>query len=163
MIIREADPAELAAAGALRVQAYEDQGLLAAAPGYAVKLRALGADGTGTVLVAVDEDGALLGTVTLEPRHPGSEVARGKDEAEIRALAVAPPAQGRGVGRALLRAVIDCATAWGMARIVLSTQPEMTTAQRLYGAEGFTRIPERDWAAVPSVTLMAYARPLTGA
>lgn len=160
MIVREAHPHELPAAGALRVQAYEDQDLLAAAPGYAATLRGLGADGAGTVLVAVDDAGGLLGTVMLEPWLPRSEVARTRDEAEIRALAVAPDAQGRGVGRALLRTVLDRAAASGATRLLLSTQPAMTTAQRLYASEGFARVPERDWSPFPGVTLMAYARPL---
>ena len=46
------------------------------------------------------------------PPHAG-QVVRTPDEAEVRALAVAPEAQGRGVGRALLRAVAERANAAG--------------------------------------------------
>lgn len=159
MIIREAEPADVTAAGALRVQAYEAQDLLA--PTYAATLRALGSDGIGTVLVALDDAGTLLGTVMVQRHHPRSEVAYADDEAEIRALAVAPEAQGRGVGRALVRAVIERAAAWGMARIVLSSMPAMATAQRLYRAEGFTRMPDRDWSPGDGIALLAYGRPLT--
>ena len=160
MIVREALPEEMDAAGALRVAAYQAQGFLAAGSGYSHTLRGLGADGHGTVLVAV-EDRDLLGTVMLEPWHAGSEVARSADEIEVRAFAVNPGAQRRGVGRALIRAVIAEARARGARRLVLSTQPAMAAAQRLYQAEGFTRLPERDWTPVPGMTLLAYGLPLS--
>jgi ribosomal protein S18 acetylase RimI-like enzyme len=161
VIVRAVYPSEMGAAGELRVDAYQAQSLLAVKPDYAGTLRALGADGHGKVLVAVEDD-RMLGTVMLEAWHPGSGVARGTDEGEIRALAVAPQAQGRGVGRALVRAVIDQAAACGMRRLMLSTQPAMTAAQRLYVAEGFIRIPDRDWTPVAGLTLMAFGRRLTG-
>jgi ribosomal protein S18 acetylase RimI-like enzyme len=150
--------------GELRVAAYQAEHLLDPNPPYADTLRALGtesvSDGPGTeVLVAVD-DGRILGTVMLEPWHPGSEVARGPHEAEMRALAVAPAARGRGVGATLVQAVLDRAAARGAGWMVLSTQPAMATAQRLYQAQGFTRMPDRDWAPVPGFTLLAYGRAL---
>jgi ribosomal protein S18 acetylase RimI-like enzyme len=148
------------AVGALRVEAYQADNFLAGAPSYIEELRSLGADGHATVLVAV-EDTELLGTVMLETWHPGSEVARDAGEVEVRAFAVAPRAQRRGVGRALMRAVIDMARTGGVQRIVLCTQPTMTAAQRLYLAEGFTRIPERDWRAGPGVRLLAYSLALS--
>ena len=75
-------------------------------------MRTLGTDGTGQILTAV-ADGQLLGTVMLQlPPHAG-QVVRAPDEAEVRALAVAPEAQGRGVGRALLRAVAERPNAAG--------------------------------------------------
>jgi ribosomal protein S18 acetylase RimI-like enzyme len=157
MIVREAYPSEMGAAGDLRVAAYKAQNLLDVNPPYADILWGLGADGGGEVLVAV-EGARLLGTVMLEPWHPASEVARSADEAELRALAVAPQAQGRGVGTALLRAVMARASARGVRRLVLSTQPAMISAQRLYLSEGFTRIPARDWSPIPAVTLLAFER-----
>ncbi|MEU9831793.1 GNAT family N-acetyltransferase [Streptosporangium sp. NPDC048047] len=155
MIVRDVRPEEMKSAGELRVAAYDAQGLLDASPGYAATLRVLGADGPGEVLVAAEED-RLLGTVMFEPRHEGSEVARDPGEGEIRALAVAPDARGRGVGRALVRAAIDLAARRGVGLLLLSTQPAMTTARRLYLSEGFRRLPERDWRPVPSLTLLAY-------
>jgi ribosomal protein S18 acetylase RimI-like enzyme len=125
-------------------------------------LRILGGDGRGEVLVAVEDD-RLLGTVMLEFWHPASEVAHGADEAEIRGLAVAPGAQGHGVGTALVRTAVDRAVAGGARQMVLSTLPAMRAAQRLYIAEGFTRLPDRDWWPVPGVMLLAFHRPLTPA
>jgi len=154
-MIRDALAGEMDAVGALRVAAYHAQRLLEANPSYAATLAALGADGHGTVLVA-DDGGQLLGTVMLDPWHDDSEVARGPQEAEVRALAVAPQAQGRGVGRALMRAVIDRAGAAGAGRLLLSTQPAMTAAQALYTSLGFERLPNLDWSPVPEMTLLAF-------
>jgi hypothetical protein len=41
--------------------------------------------------------------------------------------------------------------------MVLSTDPLMTTAHRLYERLGFTRLPERDWSPVPGAELLVYA------
>jgi ribosomal protein S18 acetylase RimI-like enzyme len=162
VIVREALPGEMGAVGALRVEAYRAGGLLAES--YAPTLRALGNDGHGTVLVAAEDgaDAKLLGTVMLEPWHDHSEVARSPQEAEVRALAVAPRAQGLGVGRALMGEVISRATARGARRLLLSTQPAMTAAQGLYRSLGFRRLPELDWAPVPGITLIAFGLPLAG-
>ena len=101
-------------------------------------------------------DGRLLGTVMLQlPPHAG-QVVRGPGEAEVRALAVAPEAQGRGVGRALLRAVIERATGLGVRQLVLSTQSGMDAARHLYTSVGFGRLPDRDWSPAPGFTLLAY-------
>jgi ribosomal protein S18 acetylase RimI-like enzyme len=168
MIIREARPGEMAEVGRLRVAAYQAQDLLALNPRYTETLRDLGGGGHGTVLVAAEDDGAgegpggkLLGTAMLEPWHPGSEVARRPGEAEVRALAVAPWAQGRGVGRALMRGVIAQAAAAGARMLLLSTQPEMRAAQALYASLDFARLPELDWSPVPGLTLLSLGLPLS--
>jgi ribosomal protein S18 acetylase RimI-like enzyme len=186
VIVREVLPGEGEAVGALRVEAYKSGDFLASGSGYADTLRVLGFDGHGTVFVAA-EDGAgqdragqdragegtaggsqlgearkLLGTVMLDPWHPGSEVSRSPDDIEVRAFAVAPWAQGRGVGRVLMRAVIDAAAASGARRLLLSTQPQMAAAQHLYRSLGFVRMPELDWAPVPEVTLLGFGLPLDG-
>lgn len=116
--------------------------------------RAAGAD----VLVAVDDSGELLGTVTFVSGH-GSyarEIARG-GEAEFRMLAVAPQAQGRGVGRALVEECLRRARALRMDRLVLSSGDWMTSAHRLYENCRFRRTPERDWEPAPHVRLVTYA------
>ena len=41
--------------------------------------------------------------------------------------------------------------------MVLSTDPGMRAAHRLYERFGFTRAPERDWSPVPGVDLIAFA------
>ena len=146
MIIRTALPAELPEIGDIRVAAYRADGFLSPASQYAATLHALGHDGNGDVLVAVADDGQLLGTVMLEywPNQGGA--MHGPGEAEIRALAVRPAARGQGAGNALLTAIIEHAAAHGVEHLVLATLPAMRTAHRMYEKAGFTRLPERDWA-----------------
>ena len=168
MIVRDARPGELAEIGDLRVTAYEAGGFLSDASNYGQTLRTLGHDGTGQILVAIGSGThAILGTVMLQPPPHAGHVVRGPDEAEVRALAVAPQARGRGVGRALLRAVTDLARDRGIRRLMLCTQTTMHAAQHLYTEAGFRRMPERDWQPVPGFTLLAFglelrARTLAG-
>ena len=108
------------------------------------------------VLVAVDGDGAVLGSVTnVREGGPYGEIATAA-EAEFRMLAVDPAAQGRGVGTLLVQACVDDARRRGRERLVLSSGTWMTAAHRIYTRLGFVRAPERDWTPVPGVDLTAY-------
>jgi ribosomal protein S18 acetylase RimI-like enzyme len=156
--VRNARPEESGPVGDLRVAAYRADGFLSAGSGYAPVLRALGADGSGEVLVAVDGD-RILGTVTLMP-WPHGNVVRGTDEAEIRALAVAKDARGLGIGRALVAAVTHRATEHGVRHLLLLTHPDMRAAQRLYAEAGFCRLPDRDWRPGGGSTLLAFGKNL---
>lgn len=128
--------------------------------GYATELadvprRAIEAE----VLVAVSADGddPLVGCVTFVPdaSSPWAEMLE-SGEAGIRMLAVAPPAQGRGIGRLLVDACIARARELQRTALMLHTTPWMTTAHRLYETSGFERFPDRDWTPVPEVPLLAY-------
>ena len=160
MRVRAAEPAEFAAVGEIRVQAYVAGGHMPAASEYATTLRQLGTDGDGRILVAADEDGEIAGTVTLQLGPNGGELIRASDEAEIRALAVVPGWQGRGTGRVLLQAVIELAAASGVRQLLLFTLPSMQAAQRLYQRAGFSRLADRDTSPVPGMTLLAYGLPV---
>jgi ribosomal protein S18 acetylase RimI-like enzyme len=155
VIIRDARATELAEVGELRVSAYVAGGHMAPDSGYAPRLRELGC-GVGDVLVAVAGDGdagpgagGIIGTIMLQPAGEGGGAVRSPEEVEIRALAVSPGAQGQGVGRALLAAALDRARQRGVRHLVLATQQDMHTAQRMYEKAGFARLPELDWAPVP--------------
>ncbi len=108
--------------------------------------------------MAVDGDTeAPLGCVTFVPdaSSPYAELLEGA-EAGIRMLAVHPGAQRRGTGRALLAACTGRAKELRRTALILHTTPWMTSAHRLYETSGFERLPDRDWAPVPEVHLMAY-------
>ena len=160
--IRDARAEEFGQIGELRVAAYRADGFLSEeASTYADTLRVLGMDGTGEILAAVDGEG-LLGTVTLVTWPHGGEVLRSPGEGEIRALAVASAARGRGIGRALLAAVMQRAAAREVRELLLLTQPEMRAAQHLYAKTGFRRRPDRDYEYAPGHRLFAFGMALAG-
>jgi [ribosomal protein S18]-alanine N-acetyltransferase len=88
-------------------------------------------------LVAEDE-GGVLGYAGLS--CPAD--ARGAD-AEIMTVAVAPRAQGRGVGRALLDTLRQTAAERGAGRLVLEVRADNAAARALYAATGFDQIATR--------------------
>ncbi|MEV6240885.1 N-acetyltransferase [Lentzea sp. NPDC051838] len=159
LLIRPATEADLPAVGAITVEAYRVDGYVGEHDDYATTL----ADSASRfrdaeILVAVDSvSGEVLGSVTVvHPATPYAEIAR-PDELEFRMLSVAAAARGRGVGEALVRAVIGRARAEGIGQIVLSSSEKMVAAHRLYERLGFTRLPDRDWALFPGIKLVVYA------
>jgi GNAT superfamily N-acetyltransferase len=115
------------------------------------------------VLVAEDDDGRLVGSVTLVlDDGPYFEHDWGRDgDAGFRMLAADPIHRGHGVGRALIDACIDRAREAGRRRIVITTMPWMKEAQRLYESFGFVRYPaaDRDYTSGRG---LAYVLPLDG-
>jgi ribosomal protein S18 acetylase RimI-like enzyme len=95
------------------------------------------------ILVAV-EDGAILGSVTLElhGRTDADEEPLPPDRAHVRMLGVRPDARGRGIGRMLMEAGIERARAAGKRVFTLNTTRRMEAAQRMYEALGFRRAPD---------------------
>ena len=158
--VRAAGPDEGGAVGRLTERVYRAEELVE--DDYAAELR----DGesrveTATVLVA-ELDGRLVGAVTAAPPGtPWAEIA-GPDELEVRMLAVDGDVRRRGVAAALMDGVEDLAPALGLGAVVLSTQPEMAAAHRLYEGRGYRRVPERDWRVGPYV-LLIYRKALDGA
>ncbi|PRY42799.1 GNAT family N-acetyltransferase [Umezawaea tangerina] len=159
VFVRAAHEHEWEAAGKITVAAYLADGYIDNhAGGYADQL----GDGAARareaeLLVAVDVEDSLLGTVTVvRPGTRWSEVSK-PGELEFRMLAVDSAARGRGVGEALVRAVITRARELGVGRVVMSSSEVMSSAHRLYGRLGFQRIPERDWQPVPELKLLAFA------
>lgn len=157
-LIRPARPDEYDGVGDLVVRAYLAEGPIGEDE---AELRST-ADraAAGTLLIAADDDGALLGTVTVLLRPSRWTELAGDGDAEVRMLAVDPPARGRGVGRALATASIELSKDAGARRIVLSTAAIFQSAQRIYGRLGFRRRPDLDWSPRPGVDLIAYVLPL---
>jgi ribosomal protein S18 acetylase RimI-like enzyme len=155
--VRVAGPDEGGAVGRLTERVYRAEELVE--DDYAAELR----DGesrvrTATVLVA-ELDGRLVGAVTAAPPgSPWAEIAR-PGELEVRMLAVDGNVRRRGVAAALMDGVEDLAPAFGLGAVVLSTQPEMTAAHRLYEGRGYGREPDRDWQVGP-YRLLIYRKEL---
>lgn len=120
-------------------------------PGYtdpesaALQLQADAVKARGTVLVAHDESGEALGTVTLvQGGTPACRFAI-EGESELHLLCVGPASRGRGIGRDLVRACIELGRERGAQRMLLWTQREMLAAQHLYEEAGFRRLPALDF------------------
>jgi ribosomal protein S18 acetylase RimI-like enzyme len=146
---------DFAAIADLTVGAYLGEGL--ASEGYATQLADVtGRAGRSELLVVRDGDGRVVGSVALVLEGDFGEITKSNDEASFRMLAVDPGVRGRGVGELLVRTCLDRARAAGKRRMVLSTDPRMSAAHRLYERLGFTRLPERDWSPVPGVDLLVY-------
>lgn len=159
MEIREIRPEEVEPLGEITVEAYMALQTGVVEGGYDAELRDVaGRLAAGAlVLVAVDDDGTLLGGVTYvgEATSPLAEHCVA-DAATIRMLAVAVAAQGRGAGRALTVACIEQAKREGKAQIVLHSTKWMTVAHRLYTRHGFVRDEAHDWRPFPALLLMAF-------
>jgi ribosomal protein S18 acetylase RimI-like enzyme len=112
------------------------------------------------LLVVRDADGRVVGSVALVLDGDFGEITESEDEAAFRMLVVDPEARGRGVGELLVSTCLERARAAGRRRMVLSTDPRMAAAHRLYRRLGFTRLPERDWSPMPGIDLLVYARDL---
>ena len=158
MRIRLVTPAEHAAVGELTVAVYGSLPGGRLSEEYAAILRMVAERAAvADVVVAVDEDDRLLGSVTFcVAPNPYAEVGDPGD-AEFRMLVVDPAAQGRGVGRALVEGCLDRARERGAPRVVLSSTKWMTVAHGLYERMGFVRTPSRDWAPRPGIDLVTYA------
>jgi len=90
-------------------------------------------------------DGRPAGCLTFVPDHTNVHAEHDDvDAACIRLFGIAPTAQGRGLGEAMVQWCIDRARSMGRRRVRLHTLTMMHGAQRLYERLGFVREPEQD-------------------
>ena len=161
-VVRPARPEEYAEAGRVTAEGYHVDQLLSghgeSDTGYEARLRDAGQRAReAELLVAVDDDGELLGTVTwCRPGSPWRELAEREDQGEFRMLSVAAAGRRRGVGRALVQACLDRARAAGMTEVLISSLPEMTAAHALYRQLGFVLAPDLDHTPAPRVNLWGF-------
>lgn len=87
----------------------------------------------GEVTVAV-EDGAIVGVLVLRP---------GPDSLLVENVAVAPAAQGHGIGRALLAHAEARARELELDRVALYTNAKMTENLSFYPALGYVEVDRR--------------------
>jgi ribosomal protein S18 acetylase RimI-like enzyme len=91
-------------------------------------------DHGGRIFFAV-RDGKTIGCCALR--------AMGEGEYEVSKMAVTESAQGGGIGRRLMDAVIAAAREIGAARLVLETNSKLAPAIRLYESVGFQHVARR--------------------
>ena len=93
-------------------------------------------DSGGHVLLAVND--------TLSAAHPAQDVLgmvmleNNGDSGEVLKLGVRENARCRGIGRALMEAVVEIAKKEGKHKLTLSSNHQLTFALRLYESMGFT-------------------------
>ncbi len=110
-------------------------------------------------IVAETEEG-IAGAVLLYPaeteRDGVEETSDAPDGPQIRLLAVAPTARGRGIGAALARECVRRARQSGAAALSLHTTDMMSVAMRMYERMGFVRVPAFDYHPGGDVVVKAY-------
>jgi ribosomal protein S18 acetylase RimI-like enzyme len=102
-------------------------------PPTAEELSAIVDSEASTLLVAVDDDGTILGSLTLVTFRIPTGV-----RAWIEDVVVDGAARGRGVGEALNQAALDRARDEGATTVDLTSRPSREAANRLYRRLGFT-------------------------
>ena len=159
IVVREIAPSEHERLGEITVAAYLGIEGVGEDSEYLEELRDVTARAAQVpVLVAVEgSSGQVLGGVAFIPGPGPLAEMEAPDEAGIRMLAVAPEAQSRGIGRALVEACVARARAAGKRRVVLLTMPTMTAAHRLYLSLGFERDTANDWEYEPGRHLWGFA------
>ena len=160
MHIRPIESDEYARLGALTVDAYTALPGHVSEPDYEEELadvRTRAEAASTDVLVAVDDDGRLLGGVTYiaDENSPFAEYDL-TDAAAIRMLAVDRAVQRSGAGQALVVACIERARDAGCAYLVLHSTQWMTAAHALYTKLGFVRDESLDWDVNPEVHLLGF-------
>jgi GNAT superfamily N-acetyltransferase len=160
--VRDARSDDRGAIETVTLAAYEQYAALMPAhwEGYRQNILATLAAAEPEAQIVAEEEGRIVGTVLLYPA--GSVMARPGGgsitlaEPEVRLLAVAPAARGRGVGVALMHECVRRARQSGAAALTLHTSDIMQAAMRLYERLGFRRAPELDIQAAPGVTIKGY-------
>jgi len=95
----------------------------------------------GDVLLARHGD-EVLGCVALEPEGDGGDF-------ELSKMAVAPAAQGHGLGRRLLEAAIARARELGASALFLGSNRRLGPAVHLYESVGFEHVAREDIGPMP--------------
>lgn len=156
--VRVARPDEYDELSRLTVAAYADLLGSDLSPGYAEELADVaGRAEAAVLLVAVDGGGSIAGGIAYVPGPGPLAWFEEPDIAGLRMLAVAPEAQSRGVGAALIAASVARARADGKRRLLLHTTAPMTAAHRLYERARFRRDHDRDVVLTDGLHLLAYA------
>ncbi len=152
--LRPADVARLRQLNELFGEAFADPKAYGAEPPSAYLEDLLGKDHV-IALVALENAQVVGGLVAYELDKFESE----RREVYIYDLAVAEAHRRRGVATALIQRLQDLAKARGAWVVFVQADYGDDPAIALYVSYGFTRVPARDHAPVPEVSLRVYSLP----
>lgn len=150
MVIRDATNDELHFIREQRVAAYEEHAKKIPEGHWEALKRAILTESElqpGVERIVAEINGEILGSVVLFPAKSNAyegNVAE-LEYPEIRMLAVAPFARGKGIAKALISECIQRSKVKGNQSIGLHTGEFMTNAMGLYESLGFERLPEYDF------------------
>ncbi len=117
-------------------------------------------DVTPAEQIVAEIDKKLAGAVLLYPAattfYSPDEAEVTLDAPEVRLLAVAPWARGRGAGTALMKECIRRARRAGARFVRLHTTDMMEVAMRMYERMGFLRAPEYDFHVNEQLIVKGY-------
>ncbi|HEU4723401.1 MAG TPA: GNAT family N-acetyltransferase [Gemmatimonadaceae bacterium] len=150
LLVREARPDDRATIAGLTVLAYGEYATSMEPDAWTALERAVHAslaDEAGVTRLVAIEDGVIVGSAALYAPQAAAygDLASPAAWPEVRLVAVAPEARGRGVARALVEECIRRARAAGAAAVGLHTSRSMRAALRLYERMGFVRDPAHDF------------------
>ena len=160
-LIREARGGDQAAIHDVTLAAYEEYAARMPPPlwrKYRENIVAALTDPAPALQLVAEDGRAIVGTVLLYPS--GDDSAR--PWPEVRLLAVAPAARGRGIGAALMRECIARTRVAGIAALSLHTTDLMRVAMAMYERMGFVRAPELDFTPAPGIVIKGYRLDLAG-
>ena len=162
LTVRGAGPGDRDAIQAVTLAAYQEYTATIGAQwkGYRQNILAtLAAAAPGTQIVALDDD-RVVGAVLLYPAGASIQKPGGTTLTltwpEVRLLAVAPSARGRGVGAALMNECIHRARTAAATALTLHTTDLMQAAMRLYERLGFERAHDLDLEPAPGIVAKGY-------
>ena len=159
--VRDALPGEEATIRALTLRSYAEYASIMTPTAWAgleqAVLTALSTPDAAERIVAEMDDG-LVGSVRLYPASTNAYhgAVDGIAWPEVRLLAVAPEARGKGVAAALMDECIRRARLAGASELGLHTSDSMKVAIRIYEQMGFERAPEHDFQPPGAELVKAY-------
>ena len=150
IVVRAAGHAERERIGRLTLEAYREYASVMEPSAWAALEQAVLAslaDDAGVIRLVAEIDGVIVGSAALHAPDAAAygSLASPTTWPEVRLVAVAPTARGRGVGRALVEECIRRARLAGATMLGLHTSRSMRAAICLYERMGFVRDPEHDF------------------
>jgi GNAT superfamily N-acetyltransferase len=148
--IRDAVPGERSVIRELTLRAYAEYAKImdpASWRGLEQALHNALASDEAVERIVADDEGNIVGSAMLYASEMDAYGALGSrlTAPEIRLVAVAPEARGRGIARALVGECIRRAREQGANEVGLHTSGSMRAAMAMYANMGFVRAPERDF------------------